>query len=679
MPVIFLLPLLLAGVFAMWGCAVEPEATLPLEAIPSRDIEATVEAAVSATLTASSPKSSPHATVVPGATKQHPAPTEPPRSTPSPTAPPATPTPAPTVPPATPTPAPTVPPATPTPAPTVPPATPTPAPTVPPATPTPAPTVPPVDSGERIGTVTTSLGRQVNITVSGFDNNALRFDQLVLSINEGERLLGVPYPSPSVAMLRVNAVKGGFCGLLRPKYAPRYVSDPYTVTAATIEVRVDNECTETFATIAHEVAHTWFHGSSENANWIDEGLANAIELQVVAANQDDQAVYPPVTYCESYRNISELERGNPPRVSDDPYTGFRCNYSLGDGVFWALREHHGDSAFNQRIAQLARRSTSATKAEHTVGDIRRVLGDDANALAIINLWYEGQPEMRHYRHLDAVEWSFPPTIDGDYLHFAGKTREPGLVHGFLLGDDPFCSQFTLYRNEINQELIASVSDPLPVGWSYREVPEFVVINDSIDPTTGEFSVTARVNVPGLSEIPGLSLLVRSRETVGEDRLCGRGDSYSQVAISGGVIPAELKKIRHYQADVIQWSDFPAISGTTLSFAGTAEPGMINLEWRDGYCGQFKLYRRDQRGYHYIDSLAPLLPDNKEWSSPQPAEFIEGWTYTDGKFNATARLSSDLLAQYSDLILVVSTPAALDPTTRLCGDSEVISAIDIQRR
>ena len=57
-----------------------------------------------------------------------------------------------------------------------------------------------------------------------------------------------------------------------------------------------------------------------------------------------------------------------------------------------------------------------------------------------------------YFHLDAVEWTFPPTIDGDYMHFAGRTREPGLVHDFILGDDPYCSQFTLYRNVIQPRM-----------------------------------------------------------------------------------------------------------------------------------------------------------------------------------------------------------------------------------
>ena len=282
-----------------------------------------------------------------------------------------------------------------------------------------------------------------------------------------------------------------------------------------------------------------------------------------------------------------------------------------------------------------------------------------------------------YFHLDAVVWTFPPTIDGEFLHFAGKTSEPGLVHDFVLGDGPYCSQFTLYRNVINQERVGTVEDPLLVGWSHEEVPKVVVVNDQIDPDTGEFSITARINDQQVVQVPELSLLVSSRVTVGSDNLCDFGDSYAQVAVSLGKIPNELKVARHYHPDAIQWIDPPTISGTSLTFAGIAEPGAINLNSDDDYCGQFSLYERDESGYHRIASLAPLLPDNMKWTNPQAAELVKGWTYTDGKFNATAKLSPDLLSGYRNLILVVKTAASVDRSTNLCGESDLLSAIDIQ--
>ena len=145
-----------------------------------------------------------------------------------------------------------------------------------------------------------------------------------------------------------------------------------------------------------------------------------------------------------------------------------------------------------------------------------------------------------FYHMDAIQWTFPPTIDGGYLHFAGKTSEPGMVHEFALGDDSYCSQFSLYHNVINQEWVASIGGPLLVGWSHREVPKLVVVNDRINAATGEFSVTARINDPSLAGIQDLSLLVSSRIALGANNLCGQSGTYSQVLVSTGKIPNHLK-------------------------------------------------------------------------------------------------------------------------------------------
>ena len=698
----------------------------------------------------------------------------------------------------------------------------------PPSTPppTPRPTLTPVNTpGKRAETVITSLGRQVDVTVTGFDDSPMRFGQLVQVINEEERMLGVPYPAPAVTMTRVDTVSGGFCGINRPRYAPRYAGDPYIVEGSAIRVRVDDDCDETFATIAHETAHTWFHGN-EYANWIDEGLANAVENQIVAANRSGQVIYPPVTYCESYRNISELEQAAPERISNEEYQGFRCNYSLGDGIFGALREYYGDSEFNQRIAWLARKATNTANRESTIADVRKALGDEGEALEIIDRWYGGRPEMRKYRHLDlvewthapavdggwlhfagkignageihdfvlgsdsfcsqfalyegignqewvdsvsgplpagwshdadakvitvnhridpetgefsvtarllngaisgfsdlslsvlsrvatgadgncqesvrysqvpvevgsipaevktikfyhmdAIEWTFPPTIDGEYLHFAGKTVEPGMVQEFVLGDDPFCSQFSLYRGSINQEWMASISDPLPVGWTHIEVPKLVVTNGRINPDTGEFSITAKINDPSLAEIQHLSLLVTSRATTGAGNVCEVVDRYSQITVASGAIPVELKVSRHYHADAVEWTSPPTLNGNTLVFAGKTEPGAVAFEWQDGYCSQFKFYERDERGYHYIDSLSPLLPDGRYWIGEITGEITNYRIYGDGAFEVTARLRDGALSGYRNPVLAVREPTQVDSATRLCGDSGVLSAADIAR-
>ena len=662
------------------------------------------------------------------------------------------------------------------------------------------------------------------MTVTGFADSPLRFDQLVLAINGGERLLGVPYPSPSVTMRQVSQLSGGFCGHNQMSYATRYSRDSYVVDNSIIEMRVDEDCYKTFAAIAHEVAHTWFHGN-DFADWIDEGLADSIEHQVVAAYQEGQETqYPPVTYCESYRNINELERGAPGRVTHGQSTGFSCNYRLGNGIFGALREHYGDDEFNDRIAQLARRGTNDTQREHTISDIRTVLGGEGPALDIINRWYDGQPEMRKYRHLDAVrwtfpptidgdylhfagttdqpelvqdfvlgkdpycsqfslyndtgkqkwvasvsepllagwrhdgskvitvnhqispntgefsvtarivgsalsdfrdlslkvisrvttgeagtcnesinysqipvvlgeiprerrvakyyhlnavEWTFPPTIDGDYLHFAGKTDQPGMVQDFVLGKDPYCSQFVLYQYIVNQEWVATVSDPLLAGWRHGETPGVVVVSHHISPDIGEFSVTAKINGNALADINELSLLVRNRVTTDADGACATGDIYSQVPVVSDSIPSDIKTSRHYSLDAIQWVTPPTISGNTLRFVGQALPRAITLTWQEGYCSQFRFYERDESGYHYIDSINLLLPENRHWTGEITGEVTEQRTSADGTFEALVKLSDDALAGYQNPVLLVKTQAPVNSETNKCGKSDVLSAVDIR--
>ena len=664
----------------------------------------------------------------------------------------------------------------------------------------------------------------MDVTVWGFADSSLRFDQLVQAINEGESILGIPYPSPTVTMVRVSKLSGGFCGHNQMSYASRYLGDPYVVDNSTIELRVDDECYKTFASIAHEVAHTWFH-VNDYANWIDEGLANAIESQVVEIFQENQEIYPPVTYCESYRNISELERGAPDRVNSDQPTGFRCNYRLGDGIFGALREYYGDDEFNKRIAPLARRQTNDTNRGHTIDDIRETLGGDGPALDIINLWYDGQPEMRNYRHLDAVKWTYPPTLDGDYLHFAGitnqpdivqefvlgndpycsqfhlyrgigtidhvtgvgdplrtgsshsdkaklvtirdqvnpatghfsvtakiinsalenhddlsltvesrvvegedgfclestnysqvpvltgklpeeikepkyynldavkwtypptldgdflhfagRTNQPELVHDFVLGDDPYCSQFSLYRYIINQEWVASVSDPLPAGWSYDDIPDVVVVNHHISPDTGEFSVTAKINENALGNIDDLSLLVRSRVTTGSDGLCNESVHYSQIPVIAGNIPSHLKETKYYHLDAIEWISPPTISGNTLRFVGKALPGVVHLTWQEGYCTQFHFYERDEGGYQYIHYLNLLLPAGSHYTGQIIGEVTAQRVSADGTFEALVKLSDNALAGYQNPVLLVQTLAEKDSETNECGESDVISVVDIR--
>lgn len=545
--------------------------------------------------------------------------------------------------------------------------------------PTVRPKLAPVSTAaKRAETITTSLGQQVDVTATGFDDSRLRFNQLVKAINEGERILGVPYPSPRVTMKRVRTLSSGFCGNNQMSYAARYPNASHIVDNSSIEIKIGGNCNKTFNSIAHETAHTWFHGN-DYSDWIDEGLANAIEYQVVASYQEGRETYPPVTYCESYSNISELELSAPSRVLNNHATGFSCNYRLGDGIFGELRAYYGDSQFNRRIAQLARREKNDTNNEYTIADVRRVLGGDSPALDIVNRWYGGQPEMRKYRHLDAVKWTHPPTIDGDYIHFAGTTSQPELVQDFVLGKGSYCSQFALYDGIDDQEWIASFDGPLLAGWRHNEIPKIETINHHISPSTGEFSVTARINGDALANISDLSLSVRSRVTAGADGICKESVNYSQAPVIAGQIPGELKATRHYHLDAIEWIKPPTISGNTMRFTGKALPGAVRLTWQEGFCGQFALYERDEAGYHLIDSLRPLLPDNRHWTGQSIGEVTGQRTSADGTFEALVKLSDNALTGYRNPVLLVRTQAAVDRATNKCGriGRTILSAVDIR--
>ncbi len=480
----------------------------------------------------------------------------------------------------------------------------------------------------------------MDVTVAGFDDSPLRFDQMVLSINEAERLLGTPFPSPNVTMERVAALPDDFCGYNAMSYAPRYRGDPYVVDGSVISVRVDNDCDDTFATIAHEVAHTWFHGN-DRADWIDEGLANALELQVVNAYHPEEPAYPPVTYCKNYGNVRQLEGASPARISNDQYSGFNCNYTLGDGIFGALRDYHGEAEFNARISRLARKETNRTNREHTIADSRRFLGDDAEALEIIDLWYEGFPEMRKFRHLDAVEWTFPPTTDGEYFHFHGKTNEPGLVHDFVLGDALYCPQFVLREGIADQEWVANVSRPLPAGWTHDEGSVVITINHDINRDTGEFRVTARILDRAISDTVDLSLSFKERVTTGGDGMCDVGITYSQIPVVIGKIPAEFKQAEYFHLDAVEWTFPPTIDGDYLYFAGkTTDLGLVHdfVLGDDPFCSQFSLYR-NVINQVLVATIRDPLP--ARWTHNEIPDVVvvnDRIDPTTGEFAVTARIN-----------------------------------------
>ena len=147
-------------------------------------------------------------------------------------------------------------------------------------------------------------------------------------------------------------------------------------------------------------------------------------------------------------NIRELEKGNPARTGKGTYTGFSCNYSLGDGIFGELREHYGNQEFNARIAGLAKRhekprlpGTDGKRRQKSPGRRRAGVDDHRNVVQRP----AGDAQVQASRH----GWSgyIPQRPTAEWLHFHGRIHGGGIVHEPTLGKDPFCSQFALYTTE----------------------------------------------------------------------------------------------------------------------------------------------------------------------------------------------------------------------------------------
>ena len=215
------------------------------------------------------------------------------------------------------------------------------------------------------------------------------------------------------------------------------------------------------------------------------------------------------------------------------------------------------------------------------------------------------------------------------------------------------------------------------GWHYEETPEVIIVNGYVNTYTGEFSVTARINDQSVADTRDLYLTVESRVLLGGDGFCLPSETYSQVTVTSGDIPDDLKSAEHFHLDAIQWSNPPTITGDTMRFAGKALPGSVRLTWQEGYCSQFLLYDLDESGYHYIDSINPLLPSGRFWSDSVTAEVTGQRMGDDGTFEATVKLSDSALTKYRNPVLVVQSQTVLESATNQCGESDTLSAIDVR--
>ena len=143
--------------------------------------------------------------------------------------------------------------------------------------------------------------------------------------------------------------------------------------------------------IAHEVAHYYWAG---DRTWLDEGAADFLALY--AENRRTGApIRPENQRCYQVSNISQLE-GQRYESGD---AGFRCNYSLGEGLFVDLYNAVAATAFRQSFRELYAAGQNKLAGVHQVRQAYPGSG------SIIDKWYG-------YREKPEVHWP-----NGEFLGY----------------------------------------------------------------------------------------------------------------------------------------------------------------------------------------------------------------------------------------------------------------------
>ena len=145
--------------------------------------------------------------------------------------------------------------------------------------------------------------------------------------------------------------------------------------------------------IAHEVAHYYWSGER---NWLHEGAADFLELY-----SENRRIGTPIRAknrrCSQVSNISQLE-GQRYETAD---AGFRCNYSLGEGLFVDLYNAMSATRFRQSFRELYDSGKNHLAGVHQV----RQAYYYSNAWAIIDRWYG-------YREKPEAHWP-----NGEFLGY----------------------------------------------------------------------------------------------------------------------------------------------------------------------------------------------------------------------------------------------------------------------
>ena len=214
-------------------------------------------------------------------------------------------------------------------------------------------------------------------TVEGAERS---MDLLEFAVEEVERYMGSPLPTAYVGLLFEDAVAGGTAGTNFGSHIA--VLPKFDVDDDSQEARSAGRI------IAHEVAHYYW---SDNATWIDEGMAEFLASESEKARTDGlvEVTNPPCAQADSILAMEglQLERGD---------AGFVCNYSLGERLFIDLRRTIGESSFRAGANDLYLTSTVEDDADYFWGTsvgiyhLRESFVEaDEEAEASIARWYDG--------------------------------------------------------------------------------------------------------------------------------------------------------------------------------------------------------------------------------------------------------------------------------------------------
>ena len=238
-----------------------------------------------------------------------------------------------------------------------------------------------------------------------------------------ENLMARPLPTNYVGVLFEDAVASSFAGAnfgthiaIRPKYD------------------VDDGSREAiFAphNIAHEVAHYYWRG---NSDWVDEGMADFM-ASAIENRRDGKQIGVTNDPCPFAKSVAELEGLKPDRGD----LAFRCNYSLGERLFFAIHRTLGEDAFwsaARNLYDVSRVDTPNDRHSGTSMNISHVRdafsGESESAATVISRWYDGT-EAHDISGLDTREPN---------PRFSAVSGEIGRAYVSLLRDGPETREFS---------------------------------------------------------------------------------------------------------------------------------------------------------------------------------------------------------------------------------------------